>query len=170
MADKTPTPHIGAKYGEIAPVVIMAGRLGRQLCLAGGLHAHDVVVHNLQAYHAGGTCLSILDVDSHEVALGLDSSLCHSGKQHKRRHHKQLYGSSHFGYTIIGQIYHKIPRNPASQKLFIFNLAKCHLATSSIATGVKCGTAVCRTTRTVAWEEKTGAGRVSTPHDQYNRD
>lgn len=25
MADKTPTPHIGAKYGEIAPVVIMAG-------------------------------------------------------------------------------------------------------------------------------------------------
>ena len=25
MADKTPTPHIGAKYGEIAPTVIMAG-------------------------------------------------------------------------------------------------------------------------------------------------
>ena len=23
--DKTPTPHIGAKYGEIAPTVIMAG-------------------------------------------------------------------------------------------------------------------------------------------------
>ena len=25
MSDKTPTPHIGAKYGEIAPTVIMAG-------------------------------------------------------------------------------------------------------------------------------------------------
>lgn len=25
MADKTPTPHIGAKYGEIAETVIMSG-------------------------------------------------------------------------------------------------------------------------------------------------
>ena len=25
MEDKTPTPHIGAKYGEIAETVIMAG-------------------------------------------------------------------------------------------------------------------------------------------------
>ena len=72
-----------------------AGRLGRQLCLAGGLHAHDVVVHHLQAYHAGGTCLSILDVDCHEVAFGLDSGLCHSGIQRNCRHQKQLYGYFH---------------------------------------------------------------------------